>query len=143
MQKLKILITGLLVFFCFTQFNLFAQNADTITVNQDSVYKNPEVKAMHPQGEAFMRTFLERRVNPATPVNYNAPEGTYTVEINIFTDTAGKITAVPKTNYGYGMEREVMRVVKKFPDFIPARQNGVPVKSVQTLPMVFVVMKTR
>lgn len=120
-----------------------AQTGDTTSVKQDSVYQNPEIKATHPKGEKFMRDFLERNINPATPVYQNAPAGTYTVEINLIIDTSGKITAIPKTNFGYGMEKEVMRVVKKLPDFVPAKQNGITVKSLQVLPMTFMIMKNR
>ena len=123
---------------CFTG---MAQNGNTIKVNQDSVYKNPEVMAMHPKGKDYLKTFIEQNLNPAVPVQNGAPEGKYTVQVALLFDTVGKISATVLTNIGYGMEKEAMRVMKKLPQFIPARQNGIPVKSLQIVPVLFWISK--
>lgn len=133
-------ISLLLIGGCFF-YHAQAQKVDSLKVNQDSVYKNPEVMAMHPKGKDYLRTFIEQNFNPAVPVQNNAPDGTYTVQIWLFIDTAGKLNPVPKTNVGYGMEKEVLRILKKLPDFIPAKQSGIPVKSLQTLPVLFMVKR--
>ena len=44
---------------------------------------------------------------------------------------------VPETHEGYGMEKEMIRVLKKLPTFRPAIKNGVAVKSKISFPIVF------
>ncbi len=136
----RLLIFLLLIFGGFF-YHAQAQRVDSLKVNQDSIYKNPEVMAMHPKGKDYLRTFIEQNLNPAVPVQNGAPEGKYTVQVALLFDTVGKISATVLTNIGYGMEKEAMRVTKKLPQFIPARQNGIPVKSLQIVPVLFWISK--
>jgi periplasmic protein TonB len=43
------------------------------------------------------------------------------------------------TNHGYGMEKEVIRVIRKCPKWIPAEQHGRKVKAYRRLPVTFLV----
>jgi periplasmic protein TonB len=55
-------------------------------------------------------------------------------------DKSGKISNVKaETNHGYGMEKEVVRVIKKRPNWIPAMQNGNIVKAYRRQPVTFVI----
>ncbi|MBK6936185.1 MAG: hypothetical protein IPH18_04345 [Chitinophagaceae bacterium] len=136
----RCVIIPLLTLGCFS-YTIYAQRVDSVKINQDSVYKNPEVIAMHPKGKDYLRTFIEQNINPAIPVENGAPEGKYTVQIALLVDTIGKISVAALTNLGYGMEKEAIRIMKKLPIFIPARQNGFPVKSLQIVPVLFWISK--
>ena len=55
-----------------------------------------------------------------------APVGRYEIIIRFVVDKYGVIIEppIPLTNVGYGMEEEVIRVIKTSPKWIPATQNG-------------------
>ena len=74
------------------------------------------------------------------PVKKKAPAGTYTVVIRFIVNKDGRIRSIePETSFGYGMEEEVMRIIKKGPKWIPAMQNGRPVNAYRRQPVTFMV----
>jgi periplasmic protein TonB len=126
------------LFLC-CHFLLVAQ--DAVPVNQDSVYSqlNVDVKAEYPGGDKARIDFIEKKVNGFVPIDNGAPRGTYTVVIICTIDIDGKIiSTVPETKLGYGMEEEVIRIIKKLPKpYSPAVKNGVAVKSKMKFPVTF------
>ena len=69
--------------------------------------------------------FLAKNLNPNVPVDNKAPEGTYTVIIQFIVYEDGSIDSLKAlTNHGYGMEKEVIRILKKSPKWKPAMQDG-------------------
>ena len=61
-----------------------------------------------------MGEFLTRNLNPGIPIDNGAPAGTYKVIIQFVVDLDGNLSDIKAlTNYGYGMEQEAIRVVKK------------------------------
>lgn len=44
---------------------------------------------------------------------------------------------VPLTKYGYGMEQEVIRILKRSPKWIPAKQFGRAVSAYRIQPVTF------
>jgi hypothetical protein len=125
--------------FLYCHFLLAAQN--TVPVNQDTVYSQSDVdiKAQYPGGDKARIDFIENKVNLFVPVENGAPDGTYTVVIVCIIGNDGKIiAAVPETSHGYGMEREVLRIINKLPKpYIPAMKNGIAVKSKNKFPVKF------
>ena len=78
------------------------------------------------------------------PVKNGAPDGTYTVVVQFVVDKEGNISEVkPLTRHGYGMEAEVIRVIKKGPQWIPAIQFGRNVKAYRKQPVTFTVMSEK
>jgi protein TonB len=74
--------------------------------------------------------FLLRNLNPAVPVDNNAPEGNYTVLIQFVVDIDGSVSDIKAlTNHGYGVEQEAIRVLKKASKWEAAFQNGNKVKA--------------
>jgi periplasmic protein TonB len=60
--------------------------------------------------------------------------------VRFIVDKKGNISNVSaETNLGYGMEKEVIRVIKKGPKWIPAIQNGKVVKAYRRQPITFLV----
>ena len=108
----------------------------------DSVFTREEKEATFPGGEKGWRSYLEKNLNPDVPVNRKAPPRSYNVKIKFIVQTDGSITDITaETYYGYGMEEEVIRVIKKGPKWVPAVQYGRKVKAYRIQPVTFVVSR--
>ena len=60
------------------------------------------------------KKYLEHNLNTSVPFDNKAPNGTYKVIIEFTVNkdsTLGDVKAL--TNFGYGMEEEAIRVIKK------------------------------
>lgn len=112
------------------------------TINFDVIIDKPEIEASFPGGNMAWRRYLERNINGNIPVQNKAPEGSYTVIIQFQVDKQGNISDVKGlTNHGYGMEKEVIRLISAGPKWAPAIQNGRIVNSYKKQPVTFFVMK--
>lgn len=108
----------------------------------DSVYLKVEIKAQYPGGEEIRKRFIRYNSNGEIPLKKGCPLGTYTVIVKCIIDIAGNITKITsQTNHGYGMEEEVIRVIKKIPPFIPAIKDDITVKSTLSLPFTFKIFR--
>ena len=106
----------------------------------NQIFTRVEKEAEFPGGLAGWSTYLQGHLKANVPVKNNAPAGTYTVIIKFIVRKDGTINDVEAdTNQGFGMEEEVMRVIKKGPKWIPGVQNGVTVNSYRRQPVTFVV----
>lgn len=155
----KKLISLLLLCILILIFNSFAKphpaqcmtflkiSSDTIPDNEtteEKIFERVEIEAAFPGGENVWRKFLEQNLNAATPVNYGAPAGQYTVLIQFVVDKSGKISDIKAlTNHGYGMEAEVIRLLKKAPMWSSAIQDGRPVKAYRKQPVTFMVVEEK
>ena len=123
--------------------------SDTIPVtgtSKDSavekVFEMVEFEATFPGEMAGWRTFLEANLNGDVPAKRKAPYGNYTVVVQFIVDKTGKVSDIKAlTAHGFGMEAEVMRVMRKSPRWIPAVQNGRPVKAYRKQPITFAVSR--
>lgn len=96
-------------------------------------------EAVYIDGAKEWEAYLAKKVNVRVPSFHNAPKGVYTVVVRFVVDTEGKIINVkPETNLGYGMEEELIRVIKKSKDWIPAIKYNKPVKAYRRQPLTFV-----
>jgi protein TonB len=69
--------------------------------------------------------FLQKNLNATVPVTNGVKPGTYKVIVQFIVDENGKLSDIkPLTSLGYGMEEEVVRLMRLSPDWIPAMQNG-------------------
>ena len=104
------------------------------------VFEKVDVEATFPGGEAAWRKFLEQNLRADVPLKQNAPAGSYTVWVQFIVDARGMISDLrPLTNHGYGMENEILRVLRKSPKWVPASQNGILVKAYRKQPVTFVI----
>lgn len=109
-------------------------------IGHDTVYRKVEVEAAFPGGPSAWANYLRTTLNPNTPVDHGAPDGTYIIYIQFRVGVDGKIKdATALTNYGYGMEREALRVIKASPPWIPAIQYGRKVNAWRKQPITFLV----
>ena len=108
--------------------------------DENKVFEKVEVEASFKGGEREWRKYLERNLNANTPVDNGAPEGSYTVVVQFIVDKEGNISDVKAlTSYGYGMEDEATKIIRKGPAWVPAVQNGRNVKAYRKQPITFVV----
>jgi protein TonB len=108
--------------------------------DENKVFEKVEVEASFKGGEKEWRRYLERNLDPNTPVENGAPAGSYTVVVQFIVDKEGKISDVRAvTNHGYGMEEEATKIIRKGPNWVPAVQNGRNVKAYRKQPITFVV----
>jgi antitoxin component YwqK of YwqJK toxin-antitoxin module len=99
-----------------------------------------EREAEYKGGEKAWRRFLEKNLNANVPVKKRAPVGHYTVAVRFIVDKEGNVTEPEAiTNVGYGMEEELIRLLRIAPRWEPARQYGRVVNAYRIQPLTFVV----
>jgi hypothetical protein len=137
MNLLKLIIATFLNLGCCT---LFAQvNTTTDTSKSDYYFQAVDVEASYPGGNEAWNKFLARSLNSNVPNKNNAPIGKYTVYVIFIVDKDGSVSSVrAQTNFGFGMEDEVIRVIEKSGKWNAALQNGKPVKAFRRQPITFV-----
>ncbi len=109
-------------------------------VQTDSLFTREESEAVFPGGDEGWRDYLERHLNPNVPVNNGARAGKYKVIVKFIVTKDGTVKDVfAETYHGYGMEKEVIRIINKGPKWIPAVQYGRKVNAYRRQPVVFLV----
>ena len=108
--------------------------------DEDKVFTKVENEAAFPGGEAAWRRYLEKNLNPSAPVDAGAPPGNYQVIIKFIVSKDGSISDVQaETKFGYGMEDEAVKIIKRGPKWTPALQNGRNVNAYRRQPITFAV----
>jgi antitoxin component YwqK of YwqJK toxin-antitoxin module len=106
----------------------------------DSLFTREEKEAGFPGGDIGWRQYLQRNLNANVPVNNNAPSGIYTVIIKFIVTKDGTLKDIYAETYrGFGMEQEVIRIIKNGPKWIPAVQYGRKVNAYRRQPVTFLV----
>lgn len=106
----------------------------------DSLFTRDEIEATFPGGDAGWRLYLQRNLNANVPVDNKAPAGKYTVIIKFIITKDGSLKDIyAETYHGYGMEKEVIRIIKNGPKWIPAVQYGRKVNAYRRQPVTFLV----
>lgn len=137
------------VLFIVISVSIKAQNTsatDTIIMasDSDSSAALVEFEATFQGGDVAWKKFLELNLKGDVAAQRGAPAGIYTVWIQFVVDKEGNISDIkPLTNWGYGMEAEVIRLLKKSPKWTPATQNGRPVKAYRKQPVTFQIEEYR
>ncbi len=108
----------------------------------DTLTTRAESEAIFPGGSTGWINYLIGNLDAATPVDHGAPKGQYQVFVKFRVSKEGKISdVVAETNFGYGMEKEVIRIIKSGPDWIPASQYGRKVNAYRRQPVTFAVVE--
>lgn len=117
---------------------------DTIPQTDTGVYRNVDVEAAYPGGEKAWRSFLESKLDAEVPVKNGSGPGKFTVIIQFIVNKDGSINDItPLTSFGYGMEEEAIRVIKKAKKWQPALVNGKPVNAFRRQPIFFGVFEMK
>jgi len=135
-----IIITALSVL---TIFNSFGQGNEVPVpppFDTMKIFYKVEIEASFPGGVSAWREYLEKNLKADVPAKKKAPAGTYTAVVRFIVSKDGTISDIePETNVGYGMENEVMRVIRKGPKWTPASQDGKKVNAYRRQPITFVI----
>ena len=103
----------LLFSFLFLFSGHFAFSQDSAAAD-NKIFEAVETEAEFPGGGEAWKNFLIKNLNPNVPVKNGAPVGKYTVFVQFIVDKDGTISeVVPLTKLGFGMENEVVQLLKK------------------------------
>ena len=130
----------LLILFIFLSADVFAQETKTIdtAANGERIFEKIEVEASYPGGPQAWKKYLERSLRPEVPADRGAPAGLYTVLAKFIVDRNGNVSgAFTMTNFGYDMEKEVLRVINNSGKWNAGMQNNRFVNSYHIQPISF------
>jgi hypothetical protein len=100
--------------------------------------------AAFPGDSSAWQSYLKRNVDTMVPIRNKAKSGSYTVVVKFIISKSDMVSDVaPVTNYGYGMEEEVMKVMMKWSRWEPAGANTKPGYQAYTVSFTFVVPKKK
>lgn len=122
------------------------QEAQLDTVPKKDEDKNQVFTKMEvePKFAANWSTFLQKNLDPTVPVNNGAPAGKYEVQIRFIVDKEGNLSQFePLTKHGFGMEEEVINILKKSPNWEPGIQNGRKVNAYKIQKVTFVISEDK
>jgi hypothetical protein len=106
----------------------------------NKVFEKVEVEATFPGGANKWGQYLAKYLDASVPVKNGAKAGTYTVIVQFVVKKDSSVYDVRAlTNHGFGMEEEVITLIRKGPKWIPALQNGIPVNAYRKQPVTFVI----
>jgi TonB family protein len=89
-----------------------------------------------PGGEAALATYLQTALRYPETARKAGVEGT--VSVSFVIEENGQISSV-RVHYGpgQGIDEETIRVISEMPPWLPALQDGIPVRAVLTMPVTF------
>lgn len=104
--------------------------------SEQKVYRIVQQMAEFPGGAVNLQKFLKGNLHYPPVALKEGIEGT--VVLQFIVDNTGKISDVNiKKDIGSGCGKEAVRLVKAMPQWRPAKQDGKPVSSYYSLPVVF------
>ena len=146
----KIVLVALIIFVSQKSFTQQTMQSDTISKTdttpkrfeeRDIVFNKAEKDPEFPGGPKAWVDYLRKNLNTKVAANNGAPVGTYTVIIRFIVNKDGRLRDfTAETGYGFGMEAEVIRILKESPSWNPAMQNGYQVSFYMRQPITFVVV---
>lgn len=117
--------------------SMISQSPKDSSAHANSISANTH-EAEFPGGNSEWKAYINRNLDLEVPVARGATAGTYEVIVNFMIDTGGNIKNIKaETSFGFGMEKELIRVIKKAPRWIPAIQDGVHVNAYRRQPATF------
>lgn len=117
-------------------FSGYAQDTTTVATAIPVIEK----RAQFPGGVAVWENFLRRNAVPTAIVEGNIPYGKYSLLIEFKVNKDGSLSDIkPLTNYGFGMEEEMMSLIKNSGTWEPALlKDGSPTEAIIKQPFTFV-----
>jgi len=110
------------------------------TDTTENLFVKVDKEAEFTGGMGAWNKYLEQNLNPNVPVDNGAPAGMYTVMVQFVVNRDGTIADIkPLTKLGYGMEQEVVRILKKSGTWTPAMRHDRPVRAYRKQPVVFMI----
>jgi len=119
--------------------NVYSQNIDTTdTIKKDNepIFSIAEEPAQFPGGDEALLKFIRKKIKYPKQAIKNKISGTVYVQFIVEKD--GSISDVTVIRgIGGGCDEEAVRVITKMPNWIPAKQKGIPVRSFYVIPITF------
>ncbi len=113
-----------------------AKEEQTISEKEMEYNEFPTKRASYPGGVSALNQYLAENIKYPKDALANKIEGT--VYAHIYVDQSGNKEDIEFPNpLGYGLEEEVLRVIKGMPKLIPAEDHAQPVKTKFILPVKF------
>ncbi len=114
---------------------------DTLPSEEDTstrTFETVDVEASFPGGQKGWIKYLTDNLNGATPIIHGSPTGKFTVIVQFIVAKDGTVSNVKAlTKHGYGMEAEVIRILRQSPPWVPAMKNNRKVKAYRKQPVTF------
>ena len=109
----------------------------TVIHTKEYVYFLPTQKASYPGGQAALVEYIKKNLVYPEQALSSHIEGTVYAEVTV--DSLGYVKKVefPAKHLGGGLEEETEYVLMKSPRWVPAKENGNPVASKITVPVVY------
>lgn len=107
------------------------QKVDSV---DNSPVMSPEIMPSFPGGDAALIRFLQRHLEMPDALE---PGNDVRIMARFVITVDGKLTSVTTNGKGNAFDREVQRVIKKMPDWIPGKTNGKNVACYFQVPVVF------
>ena len=128
MYHFKFLLTVAVIVSTFSIQAQVSQLTDTTKTNLKE-FSTVENEASYPGGDAAWKKYLEKNLNSNVPNKNKAPIGKYTAIVRFIVDKDGSLSSIqPETNFGFGMEEEVVRVLERSGKWTAATKNGQPLR---------------
>ena len=107
-------------------------NDQAVSDSLNEIYTVVDKEAKFPGNAKEWEKYLLKNLKIDEPVKNGAPDGCYLVIVTFKVAKDGKITDLnSETKLGYGMEDEVIRMIKKCPNWEPAVRYGRKVNSIK------------
>jgi protein TonB len=108
--------------------------------DEDKIFTKVENEAEFPGGNAAWARYVQKSLDGFNPADNGAPPGKYQVIVRFVVSKDGSISDVQsETSFGYGMEEQAIKCIKKGPNWKPALQNGRNVNAYRRQPVTFIV----
>ena len=108
-------------------------------ITKDSLYTREEREAEFPGGTGAWVVYLQKNLNPNIGYKKKIKPGKYQVVIKFIIARDGTVSDIePETKFGYGLEDEAVRIIKKSGKWIPAKQFGRFVNAYRRQPITYV-----
>ena len=106
----------------------------------DKIFTSVQREAEFPGGNTAWTRFVQKNLDGFNPADNGAAPGKYQVIIRFVVSKDGSISDVQaETSFGYGMEEQAIKCIKKGPNWKPALQNGTNVNAYRRQPVSFIV----
>ncbi len=113
---------------------------ETPKTDPNEIFTSVQMEAEFPGGNAAWARYLQKNLDGFNPGDNGAAPGKYAVIVRFVVSKDGSISDVQaETNFGYCMEEQAVKCIKKGPNWKPALQNGVNVNAYRRQPISFMV----
>ncbi len=115
------------------------ENRVNNSIEDDIIFTKTEIEAEFPGGNSAWLKYVQSNLSLNINSENQIPKGKYVVVIRFIVSKDGTISNLAsETKHGYGMEEEVMRLIKNSPKWTLAMQNGNIVNAYRRQPFTFI-----